>query len=101
MTGSSSMSQISRDPLDLVSATCGDFHQYPDGFALMLGTMFAPSEDRDGPGQGFTHKKGDVVSISTATLGTLRNQVFECQDCPPWDYGTASLMRELSASGLL
>ena len=101
MTGSSSMSQISRDPLDLVSATYGDFHQYPDGFALMLGTMFAPSKDRDGPGQGFTHKKRDVVSISTETLGTLRNQVFECQDCPPWDYGTASLMRELSASGLL
>lgn len=101
LEGSSSMELISRDPQDLVAATCGDFHQYPDGFALMLGTMFAPVEDRDEPGQGFTHKAGDVVSISCPELGTLRNRVLECRDCPPWDYGAASLMRELSAAGLL
>lgn len=101
LEGSSSMELISRDPLDLVAATCGDFHQYPDGFVLMLGTMFAPVEDRDEPDQGFTHKAGDVVSISCPELGELRNRVLECRDCPPWDYGAASLMRELSAAGLL
>ena len=34
-------------------------HQYPDGFVLFLGTLFAPIQDRDEPGRGFTHKIGD------------------------------------------
>ena len=63
--GTSSMVQISRDPEDLVAQTCGTHHQYPDGFMLYLGTLFAPTEDRDVPGEGFTHKAGDVVAIST------------------------------------
>ncbi len=40
--GSSSMSQISRDPQDLVGQTLNANHQYPDGFVLFLGTLFAP-----------------------------------------------------------
>ncbi len=40
------------------------YHQYPDGFVLFLGTMFAPVKDRDAPGQGFTHKGGDIVTIA-------------------------------------
>ena len=58
------MKEISRDPLDLVDQTIGRHHQYPDGFMLFLGTLFAPVEDRDAPGQGFTHKIGDRVAIS-------------------------------------
>jgi fumarylacetoacetate (FAA) hydrolase family protein len=64
LEGHSSMNQISRDPLDLVRQTLSE-HQYPDGFVLFLGTLFAPVQDRDDPGRGFTHKVGDVVTIAT------------------------------------
>ena len=57
LEGSTSMAKISRDPEDLVAQTIGPHHQYPDGFVLFLGTMFAPIEDRDAAGQGFTHKR--------------------------------------------
>ena len=70
MTGRSSISQISRDPADLVAQTINAHHHYPDGFVLFLGTMFAPSDDRDVPGRGFTHKTGDIVTISTPELGS-------------------------------
>jgi fumarylacetoacetate (FAA) hydrolase family protein len=99
--GSSSMSKISRDPVDLVTAALGETHQYPDGFLLLLGTMFAPSEDRDTPGQGFTHKPDDIVTISTPQLGRLRNRVKHCPDCAPWIFGTAALMRNLASRRLL
>ncbi len=101
LKGRSSMSQISRDPEDLVSQTCGAHHQYPDGFFLMLGTLFAPTEDRDVPGGGFTHKLGDVVEISEPELGVLRNTVRLSTECPPWDFGTSALMRNLAQRGLL
>ena len=65
LDGSSSMAKISRDPLDLVAQAIGPHHQYPDGFVLFCGTMFAPVQDRHGPGQGFTHAIGDVVTIAT------------------------------------
>ena len=71
LEGESSMSQISRDPLELVGQTLGNHHQYPDGFALFLGTMFAPIDDRDAPGHGFTHKPGDLVRVFTPSLGVL------------------------------
>jgi hypothetical protein len=57
------MSEISRDPADLVAQTRGAHHQYPDGFVLYCGTMFAPVQDRDALGAGFTHHMGDVVTI--------------------------------------
>lgn len=99
--GRSSMKEISRDPLDLVAQTIGRHHQYPDGLVLFMGTLFAPIEDRDVPGQGFTHKLGDVVTISCPTLGSLRNTVRLSTECPPWTFGAAQLMRHLAQRGLL
>ena len=90
------MNEISRDPLDLVAQTIGDSHQYPDGLMLYLGTMFAPVQDRGSPGDGFTHKVGDVVSISTPAIGTLTNSVDLATNCTPWSFGTAALMRSLA-----
>jgi fumarylacetoacetate (FAA) hydrolase family protein len=101
LTGESSMSLISRDPLELAGQTASSSHQYPDGFALYLGTMFAPIEDRDAPGGGFTHKVNDEVCISSPALGVLRNRVVLCEDAPPWTFGIAELMSNLSRRGLL
>ncbi|KUF11841.1 fumarylacetoacetate hydrolase family protein [Pseudoponticoccus marisrubri] len=101
LEGRSDMTRISRDPLDLVAQTVGRHHQYPDGFVLFLGTLFAPTEDRDAPGQGFTHKLGDVVEISSPRLGLLRNVVNLSTDCPPWQFGASHLMRNLASRGLL
>lgn len=101
LTGSSSMSKISRDPSDLVRATVDNSHQYPDGFMLMLGTMFVPVQNRGEQGKEFTHKPGDVVTVSTARIGKLRNQVRLCSDCSPWTFGVSSLMRNLAGRGLL
>lgn len=100
MTGESSMSLISRDPEDLVSQTLSA-HQYPDGFALYLGTMFAPIDDRDAPGKGFTHKIGDRVRVSSEKLGVLENIVATCDQAPPWKFGVLALMRNLAGRGLL
>ncbi|MDC9812269.1 fumarylacetoacetate hydrolase family protein [Rhizobium binxianense] len=99
--GKSSMAQISRDPTDLVKQTVGAHHQYPDGFMLFLGTLFAPTKDRDAPKQGFTHKIGDVVEISSAGLGALVNTVRLSTECPPWTFGISALMRNLAKRGLL
>jgi fumarylacetoacetate (FAA) hydrolase family protein len=101
MQGASSLKQISRDPLDLVAQACGPNHQYPDGFMLFLGTMFAPTQDRFGPGQGFTHAVGDVVTVSTPSLGTLANRVNHTDKVAPWTYGAVALMRDLSRRGLI
>ena len=101
LRGQSSMSQISRDPLDLVNQTCGAHHQYPDGFCLYLGTLFAPVQDRRAPGAGFTHEIDDEVRITEPRLGTLQNRVRLSPDCPPWTFGTAALMRNLAARGLI
>ncbi|WP_048441544.1 fumarylacetoacetate hydrolase family protein [Caenimonas sp. SL110] len=96
MEGASAISMISRDPLDLVSQAIGANHQYPDGFVLFLGTMFAPTQDRHGPGQGFTHVAGDVVTVSTPRLGTLANRVNTSDRIAPWTYGITALMRDLA-----
>ncbi|MFN7108962.1 MAG: fumarylacetoacetate hydrolase family protein [Brevundimonas sp.] len=100
MTGESSMSLISRDPEELVRQTLSA-HQYPDGFALYLGTMFAPIDDRDAPGKGFTHKIGDRVRVSSEKLGVLENIVATCDQAPPWRFGVLELMRNLAGRGLL
>tara|TARA_B100001540_G_C15734120_1_gene609030 strand:+ start:39 stop:1208 length:1170 start_codon:yes stop_codon:yes gene_type:complete len=100
LTGISSMSKISRDPEELVKATLNQNHQYPDGFVLLLGTMFAPIEDRDVPGQGFTHKVDDVVKIFATNLGVLENRVKFCNHCEPWEFGVRSLITNLSERGL-
>lgn len=101
LDGHSSMKEISRDPADIVAQTIGRHHQYPDGFVLFLGTLFAPTQDRDTPGEGFTHKIGDIVSISAPGFGVLRNRVDLSTNCPEWTFGTAALMRNLAARGLL
>lgn len=101
LDGVSNMAQISRSPEALVASAIGRHHQYPDGFVLYLGTMFAPVKDRGGAGKGFTHKSGDVVSISTPTLGTLSNRVKLATECPEWTYGTSHLMRDLAKAGLI
>jgi fumarylacetoacetate (FAA) hydrolase family protein len=101
LEGHSSMARISRDPADLVAQMIGPHHAYPDGAALFLGTMFAPIQDRDTPGMGFTHKPGDIVTIRTFTLGALVNRVAATDACARWTFGTAALMRNLAARGLL
>ncbi|HCP33851.1 MAG TPA: fumarylacetoacetate hydrolase [Deltaproteobacteria bacterium] len=101
LEGISNMKQISRDPLELVQHCSGKHHQYPDGMMLFLGTMFAPIQDRDVPGQGFTHKVGDTVCIQTPLLGSLINRVNTCDQIPPWTFGTGALMRNLAKRGLL
>ncbi|RQH06998.1 fumarylacetoacetate hydrolase family protein [Paraburkholderia dinghuensis] len=101
LDGISHMSEISRDPLDLVGQTCGAHHQYPDGFMLFLGTMFSPIKDRDAPGGGFTHHLGDVVTISAPPLGALVNTVRLCTEITPWTFGARALYRNLAQRGLL
>ena len=101
LEGRSSMSEIARDPADLVAQLLGPHHQYPDGAALFLGTMFAPTKDRDAPGQGFTHHLGDKVTIASRLLGALINEVTTSDRAPPWSFGVAALMRNLGRRGLL
>ena len=101
MHGASSLAKISRDPLDIVAQAIGRNHQYPDGFMLFLGTMFAPTQDRHGPGLGFTHVVGDVVRVGTPLLGTLVNRVNHCDCIAPWTFGVAALMRSLAQRGLI
>jgi fumarylacetoacetate (FAA) hydrolase family protein len=101
LEGTSSIARISRDPVDLVAQMIGPHHQYPDGAVLYLGTMFAPVKDRDAPGQGFTHKTGDVVTIREAKLGALTNVVTTSDKAPPWSFGTGDLMRNLARRKLL
>ena len=101
MQGSSAMSKISRDPADLMAAAIGRHHQYPDGVVLYLGTMFAPVEDRDETGQGFTHKLGDIVTIATPKLGRLSNRVVHTDKAEPWTFGASALMRNLAKRGLI
>ncbi|MBC8724957.1 fumarylacetoacetate hydrolase family protein [Paraburkholderia sp. 31.1] len=101
LDGVSHMSEISRDPADLVAQTCGRHHQYPDGFMLFLGTMFSPIKDRDAPGGGFTHHLGDRVTISTPQLGALTNTVRLSTEIEPWTFGVRALYRNLAARGLL
>ena len=100
-TGRSSMAEISRDPLEIVEHTIGPHHQYPDGLMLFLGTMFAPTVDRQAPGKGFTHLVGDVVTVSTPKLGTLVNRVNHTDKIAPWTFGFSALMENLSRRGLL
>jgi len=101
LDGHSSISKISRDPTDLVAQTIGPVHQYPDGFVLFLGTMFAPVKDRDAPGQGFTHKRDDIVTIAAPQLGKLVNRMRGSDECEPWTFGIGALMKNLAQRKLL
>ena len=99
LEGSNDMGQISRDPLDLVAQTLSE-HHYPDGFVLFCGTLFAPTQDRDTPGGGFTHKIGDKVTIASRRLGKLVNTVTTSRDAQPWELGISAFVRNLAERGL-
>jgi fumarylacetoacetate (FAA) hydrolase family protein len=101
LEGFSSIRMISRDPEDLVQQTIGMNHQYPDGFVLFLGTMFAPTKDRDAPDQGFTHKTGDIVTVASSKLGKLTNRMRTSNECEPWTFGINALINNLAGRGLL
>ncbi len=101
LQGESSIAKISRDPADLVAQMVNAHHPYPDGAVLFLGTMFAPVEDRDAPGKGFTHKSGDLVTIAAPKLGRLVNRMRPTDQCEPWRFGAGALMRNLAKRGLL
>ena len=101
LSGRSSMQEIARDPADLVAQMLGRHHQYPDGAVLFLGTMFAPVEDRGAKGQGFTHRTGDITTISAPELGTLANRMTLSTEAPPWTFGSRALMHNLARRGLL
>jgi fumarylacetoacetate (FAA) hydrolase family protein len=100
LEGTNVMAEISRDPLDLVAQTLSE-HHYPDGFVLFCGTLFAPTQDRDTPGGGFTHKIGDVVTIASRRLGKMVNTVTTSRDAPGWDFGIAAFARNLAERGLI
>ncbi len=101
LKGASNMRKISRSPELLAQATLNKHHQYPDGFVLFCGTVFAPTQDRGTKGQGFTHKHGDLVSVANPHLGVLFNTVRATDACPPWTFGITQLMQNLAGRGLL
>ncbi|MGA8195328.1 MAG: fumarylacetoacetate hydrolase family protein [Acetobacteraceae bacterium] len=101
LEGASSIAMISRDPADLAAQMVNEHHRYPDGAVLFLGTMFAPVEDRDAAGQGFTHKTGDIVTIAAPKLGRLVNRMMPTDQCEAWRFGVGALMRNLVGRGLL
>jgi len=100
LEGTNVMGEISRDPLDLVEQTLSE-HHYPDGFVLFCGTLFAPTQDRDTPGGGFTHKVGDKVTIASRRLGKLTNTVTTSRDAKPWQLGIGAFVRNLAERGLV
>ncbi|MFQ6017879.1 MAG: fumarylacetoacetate hydrolase family protein [Kiloniellaceae bacterium] len=101
LEATSSMREISRDLEDLVAQTINETHQYPDGLLLFTGTMFVPVQDREAPGEGFTHKTGDIVRISSEKLGCLVNRVDRSDRLARWNFGARALMRSLAGRGLL
>ena len=101
LEGSSSLTKISRDLADLAGQMINSHHQYPDGAVLYTGTMYAPIKDRDAPGKGFTHKTGDIVTVSSPKLGAIINRMRSTADCTPWTFGTSHLMRNLAKRGLI
>ena len=101
LEGASSMTKIARDITDLAGQMVNAHHRFPDGAVLYCGTMFAPIDDRDAPGKGFTHKTGDIVTIATPKLGKLVNRIRPTDQCAAWDFGAGALMRNLAKRGLL
>jgi fumarylacetoacetate (FAA) hydrolase family protein len=93
--GRNSLAQISRPFEELVGAAYGAHHQYPDGFVLFTGTLFAPTKDRGAAGLGFTHKPGDVVTISSRHLGALVNTTGTTEELSPWTFGIRALITYL------
>ena len=101
LDGKSSMARIARDPADLAGQMLNAHHAYPDGAVLYLGTMFAPVDDRDAPGKGFTHKTDDIVTIASPKLGRLVNRIRPTDAVERWTFGAGALMRNLAKRGLI
>jgi fumarylacetoacetate (FAA) hydrolase family protein len=101
LNAESSMELMTRDPEDLVAQVCSKDHQYPDGFALYLGSLIAPTQDRGEAGKGFTHQPGDIVKIASPQLGCLVNKVTWSSAAPPWSFGLAAFMTYLARRGLI
>lgn len=99
LEGENNVARLSRSFERLIQAAHGAHHQYPDGFALFTGTLFAPTQDRDAPGEGFTHKMGDCVRISSEHLGALQNEVAPTETVPRWEFGLRSLLGYLQDAG--
>jgi len=95
----SDMSQISRSPEEMARQLF-ETHHYPDGVVLFTGTLFAPVQDRDTPGIGFTHKLGDIVEIASPRLGLLANRVGLSTEIPPWKQGALDLFQSLARRGI-
>jgi fumarylacetoacetate (FAA) hydrolase family protein len=96
LEGRNSLARISRPFEELIHAAHGRHHQYPDGFALFTGTLFAPTQDRDTEGLGFTHKEGDLVTISSPLLGALVNRTEQTEQMQPWTFGITALFAYLA-----
>ncbi|MDP6271995.1 MAG: fumarylacetoacetate hydrolase, partial [Alphaproteobacteria bacterium] len=47
------------------------------------------------------HKLGDRVTISAPEFGALINRVGLSDQIKPWTFGSAALMKNLAARGLL
>jgi fumarylacetoacetate (FAA) hydrolase family protein len=63
--------------------------------------MFAPTQDRDEAGMGFTHKTGDIVTIAAPKLGALINRMKPSSECEPWTFGIGALMANLAQRALI
>lgn len=94
-----SMSQISRDPADLVKQMYSEGKEYPDGAVLFCGTMFVPKE-REAGGK-FAHKPGDIVTIKADKLGSLTSQRVHCPEVSQPEPGLYDFMASLSQRGVL
>jgi fumarylacetoacetate (FAA) hydrolase family protein len=101
LEGTSRMSEISRAPADIAAQALNACHQYPDGMMLFLGTMFAPTKDREAEGQGFTHHEGDRVTIHAPELGRLTNRMGWSDRIAPWTFGTRALFENLARRKLV
>lgn len=100
LSGENNVGRLSRSFEQLVEATWGSHHQYPDGFVLYTGTLSASTQDRGVAGAGFTHRTGDRVTISSPHLGALVNDVGVAEEPPPWAFGVRSLFSYLHGAAV-
>src|SRR5450756_1140075 len=66
-TGCTTLSELKRDPLELVEYFYRE-HSFPYGAFLMTGTGIVPPDE-------FSLDQGDIIKISIDQIGTLANTV--------------------------
>lgn len=97
---STKLAELSRPVTDIVAQASGPIHDYPDGLALFLGTVFAPTVPRGPEGRAFSHHEHDVVTVRHEMIGTLLNRFRSATRLPPWDSGVrAYATRRRATSG--